>query len=82
MLQEDSSAPVRDDGNIANQDSESLGSDTSDEEGDADAEHSFGVRTGEAAKRNMKLVFVYLAYGFILLVICLGCLLTASVESM
>ena len=80
LLQEDSSVPVTDDGNTATQDSESLGSDTSDEEGDADAERSFGVRSGEAAKRNTKLLFVCLAYGSILLAICSKCLLTTGVK--
>ena len=46
VVQEDSSTPVRENGNPATQDSESLGSDSSEEEGDADAERSFGVRTG------------------------------------
>lgn len=47
VLQEDSSIPAGEYGDRATQDSESLGSDSSDEAGDADAERSFGVRTGE-----------------------------------
>ncbi|KAK9818938.1 hypothetical protein WJX74_003705 [Apatococcus lobatus] len=46
LAQKDCSVPAREDGASITQDSESLGSDTSDEEGDADADRSYGVRTG------------------------------------
>lgn len=46
MLQEDNSIPMGEDGNPATQDSESLGSDSSDDEGNDNAARYHGVRTG------------------------------------
>ena len=51
VLQEDNSLPLGEDGNPAGQDSESLGSDSSDDEANDEAARYQGVRTGLPSAR-------------------------------